>query len=106
MSSINKLAQTANVEVLLAEGIHARPCFACASLASQFLSTITVAFGEHKGDAKDMLTWAGLGIQVGAYVNLECTGPDSVLALKAMTEALQCENRDELYSLLDAYRKR
>ncbi len=64
------------LEVLNRAGIHARPASMISSVASKFLSDITIEKGTMKINAKSIMGVITLGATYGTKLKLYASGPD------------------------------
>lgn len=70
-------------------GLHARPAALFVEAAKQHQSTITVANGQKKGNAKSITGLLLLGISQGTTITVEADGPDEEAAVAALRAVLQ-----------------
>jgi phosphotransferase system HPr (HPr) family protein len=75
-----EITLTVNHEV----GLHARPAAMFVKTAKQFSSTIEVAHGQRKANAKSILGILTLGAEQGAIITIHADGEDADAALAAL----------------------
>jgi phosphotransferase system HPr (HPr) family protein len=75
-------------------GLHVRPAAACAKAAATFQSTITVAKGDRKANAKSILELLLLAAEQGSELVVEARGTDAAAAADAVVELLARSNWD------------
>jgi phosphocarrier protein HPr len=68
--------------------LHARPAASLAIAAAKFESSIELAVGDRRADAKSVLSVMGIGATSGQQVVVLATGPDAEQAVAAVTEIL------------------
>jgi phosphocarrier protein FPr len=69
-------------------GLHARPATYFVDVARTFASEIRVHAGGRTANGKAMASLLKLGVEGGATVRLEATGPDAATALEALRDAI------------------
>jgi len=72
-----------------AQGLHARPAAALATLAKTYLSTITLVKGTEEANAKSAVAIMGLGTAQGDVLRLRASGSDAHSALGVLAEFLE-----------------
>ncbi len=83
-----------DVEVVNANGIHARPAAEIVKTAARFTSTITLARDGMEVNGKSILGVMMLAAECGAVVRVRCDGPDEADALEVLA-ALVASNFGE-----------
>ena len=66
-------------------GLHARPASLFVQTAARFQSSIVVACGDRKADAKRILQVLQLGAEHGAELRMRAEGEDAEAALAALS---------------------
>jgi phosphotransferase system HPr (HPr) family protein len=69
-------------------GLHARPAARFVQVASRFTSSVTIALGDRRADAKSLIAVLGLTIRPGSEIVLITDGPDADAALDALAAEL------------------
>jgi phosphotransferase system HPr (HPr) family protein len=64
--------------------LHARPAGALAVAAAKFGSSVELAVGASRADAKSVLGVMGLGAASGQQVTVRAAGPDAEAAVAAL----------------------
>ncbi|MBX3175492.1 MAG: HPr family phosphocarrier protein [Gemmatimonadaceae bacterium] len=75
-----------DVEVMNANGIHARPAAEIVKLASKFTSQITLGRDGTEVNGKSIMGVMMLAAECGAVVRIRCEGADEAAALDALVE--------------------
>lgn len=70
---------------------HMRPAGTFSQEMGRFSSSIRLTYGEFRADGKSMMNLMAAGIPARAQVEVECTGPDEVEALKCAAHLLETE---------------
>lgn len=73
-----------DVEVVNANGIHARPAAEIVKTAARFTSKITLARDGMEVNGKSIMGVMMLAAECGAFVRVRCNGPDEADALEAL----------------------
>jgi phosphocarrier protein len=76
--------QSAEIEVVNALGLHARPSARLTALAGRFRSEVWISRGARRVNAKSIMGVMMLAAARGAVLRLETDGPDEVEALEAI----------------------
>ena len=71
------------------QGLHMRPAYLFAEVASQFECHIEVVKDDVRIDGKSVLSILTLGASQGSQLLLEATGPDAQQAVAALAELVQ-----------------
>lgn len=74
----------AELPIVNATGLHARPCHAIASLASGFESSLLVGCHNRKVDGKSILSLMTLSAAMGDVLHVEVQGQDGQSLLQAL----------------------
>jgi phosphocarrier protein HPr len=74
------------VQVLNANGLHARPASEIVKLSSRYASDITVARDDLEVNAKSIMGVMMLAAECGATLRLQAEGADAEQALDALAE--------------------
>lgn len=82
---------TRHATVQHAEGLHARPAEMVARKAMEYESSIVLANGSHRVDAKSILEVLTLGAQQGVVLLIEAAGPDEDAAVVALGELIESD---------------
>ncbi len=69
-------------------GLHARPASQFVQTAARFASTITVACGPRRANAKSILQVLSLGAVGGAEITIQAEGTDADAALAALKQLI------------------
>ena len=80
----------ATVTIINRLGLHARPAFRFAQLASEFHADVRLTKGKKVVDGKNILDVLTLACPHGSTLRVEADGPDAdqaVLSLKALVES-------------------
>lgn len=77
------------VTVTNPQGLHARPAFLFAQLASKYASTISIIKDAERVDGKSILSILTLAVEQGTPLSLEADGPDADAALDALVELIE-----------------
>lgn len=72
------------VEILIPEGLHARPATDFVKLAKEFESRITIGLSDQVLDAKSVLSIMSLALKPGQKVWLAAEGPDAPEAIERL----------------------
>lgn len=75
-----------DVEVLNANGIHARPAAEIVKLSSKFASQITLGRDGTEVNGKSIMGVMMLAAECGAVVRIRCDGADEQAALDALAD--------------------
>jgi phosphocarrier protein len=75
---------SAEVEVVNALGLHARPSARLTALAGRFRSEIWISRGARRVNAKSIMGVMMLAAGRGSSLKLEAEGPDEVQAIEAL----------------------
>ena len=86
---------TANVQVALPHGIHARPAARIVEAVRRHSSTAFLIHGDKKASAASPVAMLGLGVGHGAAVGIEASGPDAEAAVQAIAAVLRDETAEE-----------
>lgn len=78
----------------ISEGLHMRPAGIIAKEMAKFSSSVTIAFGEKRINAKSLINIISACIKSGAEVTFECEGEDEEAAI-AKIEELASQNFGE-----------
>lgn len=76
------------VTLLNKVGLHARPASQFVQTAARFASTITVACGTRRANAKSILQVLSLGAGSGAEITLQAEGADAEEAIAALKQLI------------------
>lgn len=79
----------AKITITNETGLHARPANQFVQTASQFDSSISVAKGENKVDAKSILGILTLGAGKGAEIILKAEGTDEDKAIQVLSDLFE-----------------
>ena len=90
-SERNDPVATRHATVQHAEGLHARPAEMIARQAMKYESSIVLANGDHRADAKSILEVLTLGAQHGVELRVEAAGPDAEEAVVALGELVESD---------------
>ena len=82
------MPESCEATVTLAGDLHARPAGALALAAAKFQSSVELAAGASRADAKSVLAVMGLGAASGQQVTVRAVGPDAAGAVAAIVEIL------------------
>lgn len=74
----------AELSIVNATGLHARPCHAIASLATGFESSLVVGCHDRKVDGKSILSLMTLSAAEGDVLRIEVSGADGEALLQAL----------------------
>ncbi len=77
-----------DVEVVNANGIHARPAAEIVKLAAKFQSAITIGRDGMDVNGKSIMGVMMLAAECGAIVTLRADGPDETEAIAALTQLI------------------
>ena len=77
------------VTVTNPQGLHARPAFLFAQLASKYESAISIVKDAERVDGKSILSILTLAVERGTPLSLEADGPDAEAALEALAELIE-----------------
>jgi phosphocarrier protein HPr len=69
-------------------GLHARPASQFVQTAARFSSTITVACGTHRANAKSILQVLSLGAGGGTKISIQAEGADASAAIEALKQLI------------------
>ena len=78
------MPESCEASVTLAGDLHARPAGALAVAAAKFSSSVELAVGASRADAKSVLAVMGLGATSGQQVTVRAAGPDAREAVDRM----------------------
>jgi phosphocarrier protein HPr len=78
------MPESCEASVTLAGDLHARPAGALAVAAAKFSSSVELAVGAGRADAKSVLAVMGLGASSGQQVTVRAVGPDAREAVDRM----------------------
>jgi phosphocarrier protein HPr len=78
------MPESSEAAITLAGDLHARPAGSLALAAAGFASTVELAVGGTRVDAKSVLSIMGLGATTGKQVFVRATGPDASEAVAAI----------------------
>ncbi len=78
------MPESCEATVTLAGDLHARPAGALAVAAAKFESSVELAAGASRADAKSVLSVMGLGAASGQQVTVRAAGPDAQEAVAAL----------------------
>jgi phosphoenolpyruvate-protein phosphotransferase len=87
--------RTANVEVALPHGIHARPAARIVEAVRRHSSTVFLIQGDKKASAVSPVAMLGLGVGHGATIGIEASGPDAEAAVQAIAAVLRDETAEQ-----------
>jgi phosphotransferase system HPr (HPr) family protein len=73
---------------VLTGDLHARPAGALAVAAARFQSAVDLTVGDHRADARSVLSVMALGASRGQTITVRATGPDAPAAVAAITAIL------------------
>jgi phosphocarrier protein HPr len=76
--------ETRQVEVVNEYGLHARPAMQLVELANQFASSVEVANGPVKVDAKSIMSVMRLAATCGTQLTIMADGEDAAQACEAL----------------------
>lgn len=80
----SKVSQT--VTIVNQQGLHARPAYLFAEMASKFDAQVELIKDGERIDGKSILSILTLAAGKGAVVSLEATGPDAQEAVDALAD--------------------
>ena len=86
---------TANVQVALPHGIHARPAARIVQAGRGHDATVFLIHGEKRASAASPVAMLGLGAAHGATIAIEASGPEAEAALREITEVLRDQTAEE-----------
>lgn len=75
---------SAEVQVVNALGVHARPSHAIVTMAANFQARIQLSHDGRTADARSILSVMTLGATQGALLRIEAEGPDARAAVEAL----------------------
>ena len=78
----------AEVRIVDAAGLHARPATALTEVAARFASDVRVQHGARTANGKALASLLGLGAEGGALLRIAATGPDAAAAVAALRAAV------------------
>jgi phosphocarrier protein FPr/phosphocarrier protein len=79
------------VVVRHAEGFHARPCSAIATLALRYRSALRIVSGERGADASSVFELMMLGVAAGDAVEVVAEGRDAEAAVDAVVRLIEAD---------------
>ncbi len=82
MSSVNVVERTVEVKNRL--GLHLRAASTLAQMVAAFTSTVTLARGKERANARSITELMMLGAGVGTKLKVRVEGPDAAEAFKAV----------------------
>lgn len=74
-------------------GLHARPAGQFVSLASRFVSEISVGRGDQWVDGRSVLSLLSLAAASGSTLRIRATGPDAAEAVEALGRLIENPER-------------
>ncbi len=72
------------VEVVHADGLHARPAAQFVQLANRFKSSVKVRYNGREANGKSIMAVLGLGVNYGAQIELVVEGEDAAEAFQSL----------------------
>ena len=79
---------TANITLLLNNGMPAKSASAIAEAMSRYESSVHIIFANKKVNAKSIMGIMGLGLDQGKIITIEAEGTDEEVAIAALEEFL------------------
>jgi len=79
------------VTIVNAQGLHARPAYLFAQLASQFDAEVSVTYEGERVDGTSILSILTLGVAKGGRIVIEARGSDAGGAVTALAELVENE---------------
>jgi phosphocarrier protein HPr len=89
LSSGNKGAIEAEVEIRNADGLHMRPAMQFVDMATKFTSDIAVSNNENSVDGKSIMQMSMLAATCGTKLKIRAQGPDAQQAIDALRELVE-----------------
>ncbi len=89
LSSANKGAIEAEVEIRNADGLHMRPAMQFVDTATKFTSDVVVSSNENSVDGKSIMQMSMLAATCGTKLKIRAQGPDAQQAIDALRELVE-----------------